>query len=71
MAVARAALPTLPRRARYAVGATLAMYQAWSRARDAAPEALLTGRVRLPTPVKLLVVGGSRAGEVRGREVDA
>ncbi|MET0788904.1 MAG: squalene/phytoene synthase family protein [Cellulomonas sp.] len=73
VAVARAAVPTLPRRARYAVGATLALYQ---RLLDdiatRPPESLLVGRVRLRTPVKLLVVGESVLAEARaGRAVDA
>ena len=73
VAVARAAVPTLPRRARYAVGATLALYQRLlDEIATRPPESLLVGRVRLPTPVKLLVVGESVLAEARaGRAVDA
>jgi phytoene synthase len=73
VAVARAAVPSLPRRARYAVGATLALYQRLlDEIATRSPESLLVGRVRLPTPVKLLVVGGSVLAEARaGRAVDA
>ena len=43
-----------------------------TRSRRGRPESLLTGRVRLPTPVKLLVVGESVLAEARsGREVGA
>jgi len=70
---ARAAVPSLPRRARYAVGATLALYQRLLDEIASRPaEQLLEGRVRLPTPVKLLVVGESVLAEVRsGRADDA
>lgn len=73
VATARAAVPTLPRRARYAVGATLALYQRLlDEIATRPPESLLVGRVRLPTPVKLLVVGESVLSEARaGRAVDA
>ncbi|WP_456823581.1 phytoene/squalene synthase family protein [Cellulomonas sp. P5_E12] len=73
VATARAAVPTLPRRARYAVGATLALYQRLlDEIATRPPESLLVGRVRLPTPVKLLVVGESVLAEARaGRAVDA
>nr|WP_315094794.1 squalene/phytoene synthase family protein [uncultured Cellulomonas sp.] len=73
VAVARAAVPTLPRRSRYAVGATLALYQRLlDELATRPPESLLAGRVRLPTPVKLLVVGESVLAEARaGRGVDA
>lgn len=73
VAVARAAVPSLPRRARYAVGATLALYQRLlDEIATRPPESLLVGRVRLPTPVKLLVVGESVLAEARaGRAVDA
>jgi phytoene/squalene synthetase len=63
---ARAAVPSLPRRARYAVGATLALYQRLlDEIASRPPEQLLVGRVRLPTPVKLLVVGESVLTEAR------
>lgn len=73
VAVARASVPSLPRRARYAVAATLALYQRLlDEIASRPPESLLVGRVRLPTPVKLLVVGGSVLAEARaGRAVDA
>ncbi len=66
VAVARAAVPSLPRRARYAVGATLALYQRLlDEIATRSPESLLVGRVRLPAPVKLLVVGESVLAEAR------
>jgi phytoene/squalene synthetase len=73
VAVARAAVPTLPTRARYAVGATLGLYQRLLDDIAARPPAsLLAARVRLPTPVKLLVVGESVLAEARsGRAVRA
>ncbi|MBO3083313.1 phytoene/squalene synthase family protein [Cellulomonas fengjieae] len=73
VAVARSAVPRLPRRARYAVGATLGLYQRLlDEIATRPPESLLVGRVRLPTPVKLLVVGESVLAEARaGRAVDA
>ena len=73
VAVARAAVPTLPRRARYAVGATLALYQRLlDELATRSPESLLAGRVRLPTPVKLFVVGESVLEQARaGRAVHA
>ncbi|MEZ0447188.1 phytoene/squalene synthase family protein [Cellulomonas sp. ICMP 17802] len=73
VAVARAAVPRLPTRARYAVGATLALYQRLlDEIASRPPESLLVGRVRLPAPVKLLVVGESVLAEARaGRAVGA
>ena len=56
--MARSALPELPTRARYAVAATLALYQ---RLLDdlarCTPGEILARRVRLSTPTKLRVVG--------------
>ena len=73
VAAARAAVPSLPRRARYAVGATLALYQRLlDEIASRPPEELLVGRVRLPTPVKLLVraaesvLAEARAGRADG-----
>ena len=69
---ARAAVPSLPRRARYAVGATLALYQRLlDEIASRPPEDLLVGRVRLPTPVKLLVVGESVLAEARAGRTDS
>jgi hypothetical protein len=55
------------------VGATLALYQRLlDEIATRPPEELLVGRVRLPTPVKLLVVGESVLSEARaGRAADA
>jgi phytoene/squalene synthetase len=73
VAVAQTAVPSLPRRARYAVGATLALYQRLlDELATRPPESLLAGRVRLPAPVKLLVVGESVLAQARsGRAVEA
>ena len=73
VAVARAALPELPRagpvRGRRDARALPA---AARRDRDAAAGVAAGGRVRLPTPAKLLVVGESVLAEARaGRAVDA
>ena len=67
VSVARSAVPELPTRARYAVAATLALYQ---RLLDdiggCTPEEIVDGRVRLSTPTKLRVVGGSVVTQARG-----
>ncbi len=66
VAVARGALPELPSRARYAVAATLALYQ---RLLDdialCTPQEILERRVRLSTPTKLMVVGEAVLSQVR------
>jgi len=66
VAVARAALPELPTRARYAVAATLALYQRLldDIARHT-PAEILERRIRVPTPTKLWVVGESVVSQAR------
>ena len=64
----------LPRRARYAVGATLALYQRLlDEIATRPPESLLVGRVRLPTPGQAAggrrVRAGGGAGGSRGRRM--
>lgn len=60
--VARAALPRLPGRSRYAVAATLALYDRLLADLAAQPtEHLLAARVRVPGPVKVRVVAGAVA----------
>jgi phytoene/squalene synthetase len=72
LARARAALPRLPRRARTAVAATLALYDRLLADLAATPpEEVLSRRVRVSTPRKLAVlagvVGQQAAGAVRDR----
>lgn len=72
LARARAALPLLPTRARCAVAATTALYDRLLADLAATPVATLrTRRVRVPGPVKAVVVAravaGVLAGEARGR----
>lgn len=58
VAVARAALPELPSRARYAVAATLALYQRLlDDIAQCTPAEILERRIRLSAPTKLRVVG--------------
>ena len=65
-AVARAALPSLPRRARVAVGATLGLYDRLATELAATPpQELLSRRVRVGTPTKLAVLARSVLTEVR------
>lgn len=60
VAVARAALPRLPGRSRYAVAATLALYDRLLVDLAAQPADRLTAaRVRVPGPVKVRVVAGA------------
>ncbi|WP_336706680.1 phytoene/squalene synthase family protein [Oerskovia sp. USHLN155] len=67
---ARAALPSLPRRARMAVAATLALYDSLlGRLSSTAPEELLRARVRVPDPVKLVVAARAAARESLRRDV--
>ncbi|WP_028045260.1 squalene/phytoene synthase family protein [Cellulomonas sp. URHE0023] len=66
LAVARSALPELPPRARYAVAATLALYE---RLMDdlerCTPSEILERRLRLSTPTKLVVVGEAVLAQAR------
>lgn len=67
---ARAALPSLPRRARMAVAATLALYDTLlGRLASTRPEDLLRARVRVPDPVKLVVASRAVARESLRRDV--
>ena len=60
IATARASLPGLPRRARWAVASTLGLYERLTVELAATPPAdLLTRRVRVPGPTKLAVVARS------------
>lgn len=64
LARARAALPRLPRRARAAVAATLALYDRLLADLAATPpEQVLARRVRVGTPRKLAVLAGVLAGQ--------
>jgi 15-cis-phytoene synthase len=66
---ARAALPNLPRRARMAVAATLALYDSLlTRLAATAPADLLRARVRVPDPVKLAVATRAVARESLRRD---
>ncbi|WP_426593227.1 phytoene/squalene synthase family protein [Cellulomonas sp. McL0617] len=66
VAVARSALPELPPRARYAVAATLALYQRLlDDLAQCTPAQILDRRVRLSTPTKLLVVGEAVVAQAR------
>lgn len=66
VAVARSALPELPPRARYAVAATLALYQRLvDDLERCTPDEILRRRVRLSTPTKLLVVGEAVVAQAR------
>jgi phytoene/squalene synthetase len=72
LARARAALPRLPRRARAAVAATLALYDRLLADLAATPPAqVLATRVRVSTPRKLAVVAGVVAVTVAGQAADA
>ena len=67
---ARAALPSLPRRARMAGAATLALYDTLlGRLASTRPEDLLRARVRVPDPVKLVVAARAVARETLRRDV--
>ena len=60
LATARAALPGLPRRARWAVACTLGLYDRLvSELASTPPAELLTRRVRVPGPTKLAVVAAT------------
>ena len=60
IATARASLPGLPRRARWAVASTLGLYDRLTSELAATPPAeLLTRRVRVPGPTKLAIVARS------------
>ena len=70
LATARASLPGLPRRARWAVASTIGLYDRLVTELAGTPAAdLLTRRVRVPGPVKLAIVarsvGATVAGELR------
>ena len=70
LGTARASLPGLPRRARWAVASTIGLYDRLVTELAATPAAdLLTRRVRVPGPAKLAIVarsvGASVAGELR------
>ncbi|MBC7549910.1 MAG: squalene synthase, partial [Cellulomonas sp.] len=65
IATARASLPGLPRRARWAVAATLGLYDRLSTELAATPPAeLLARRVRVPGPTKIAIVARSVAHEI-------
>ena len=65
IATARASLPGLPRRARWAVAATLGLYDRLSTELAATPPAeLLARRVRVPGPAKIAIVARSVAHEI-------
>jgi len=67
LATARGALPGLPRRARYAVDATLGLYERLLGQLAATPPAeVLARRVRVATPRKLAVVAGAVARQSWG-----
>jgi len=69
---ARAALPSLPRRARLAVAATLALYDTLlGRLASTPPADLLQARVRVPDPVKLLVAARAVTRESLRRDLPA
>ena len=66
--IARGSLPGLPRRARYAVAATLGLYERLLTQLAMTPPAeVLTRRVRVTTPRKLAVVARAVALDARGR----
>jgi len=68
---ARAALPLLPTRARCAVAATTALYDRLLRDLAATPvETLRVRRVRVPGPVKAVVVARAVAGVLAGETRD-
>ncbi|RYV51438.1 phytoene/squalene synthase family protein [Pengzhenrongella frigida] len=65
IATARASLPGLPRRARWAVASTLGLYDRLTTELAATPPAeLLARRVRVPGPTKLAIVARSIGHEI-------
>lgn len=63
---ARLALPRLPGRSRYAVAATLGLYERLlDRLREMRPDEILAARVRVPGPQKLQVAAAAVLAEAR------